>query len=427
VRVNAVETASQSVGTVGAGGFVPLPSTATTTPVSNLPLSQLFVRLQSHDRVIHDKSLFNQTEFSTRIEGDSIQHNLLIGAELGHDTYRNQAYFRDGSCNGVSLNGGTSGYVSCEPLLNPTYTASPSSAVQGMGNLAASSANTVGVYVNDTAEIGPQLKLVGGLRYDNDQASIANSMPTATTLASESQTVHFTSVRLGPVWQPSETQSYYASYSTSFDPSLEQLTITTGATQPLPPEKNKAYELGGKWDPLGGRVSLNAAIFQITQFNARSVDSNGNYTATGTVRVNGVRMGASGLLARGWKIFAGYSLLEAKIIEGIAAGTQGMVPLNTPKNAGAVWTTYEVAPHWEIGGGATYQSSRFVNNTDLVQVGSYARWDGTIAYRQRDYDIRLNLFNLTNKYYYDALIQSDGGRSAPGTGRSAMLSFSYHI
>ena len=40
-------------------------------------------------------------------------------------------------------------------------------------------------------------------------------------------------------------------------------------------------------------------------------------------------------------------------------------------------------------------------------------WDATLAYKQPRYDIRLNLFNLANKAYYDALIQSDGGRSGP--------------
>ena len=72
-------------------------------------------------------------------------------------------------------------------------------------------------------------------------------------------------------------------------------------------------------------------------------------------------------------------------------------------------------------------STRFLNNTDTVAVPKYVRFDATLAYRQRDYDIRLNLFNLTDKYYYDALIQSDGGRAVPGTGRSAMLTFAYHI
>jgi len=39
----------------------------------------------------------------------------------------------------------------------------------------------------------------------------------------------------------------------------------------------------------------------------------------------------------------------------------------------------------------------------------------------------VNLLNLTNKYYYDALIQSDGGRAVPGIGRTALLTATYRF
>jgi catecholate siderophore receptor len=418
VRVNARETAPQGVGTIDpVKGFVPLTGAA-----SDLPLTDLDVRLQSHDRVIHDKSLYNQTELTAKVDAGGLKHNLLGGVEFGHDSYRNQSYYRNGGCDGVPSTG-TSGYVACEPVVSPDYSASPNVPTT-TANLAQSSANALGVYVNDTAELGRQFKLVGGLRYDRFQASIDN---TITKPLSVDQTVNFTSVRLGGIWQPSDTQSYYLSYSTSFNPSLEQLTNTTSTTAPLPPEKNRSYELGGKWDLLDGRLSTNAAVFQITKYNARSQDSDGNYEATGTIRVNGARIGGAGELAKGWKVFAGYAYLDAEIVDGIAVNTEGKVPGNTPRSSATLWSTYEFMPHWEVGGGAVYQSSRYVNNTDTVQVGSYARWDATLAYRQPTYDVRLNLFNLTDKYYYDGLIQSDGGRSVPGTGRSAMLTFSYHI
>ena len=441
VRVNAQETAPQTVGTISpvaqpgialVPGFtaLPVPTTATTitTPVSALPLDQLSVRLQSHDRVIHDKTWSDQADLNFRFDTGTVKHNLLVGGELDHDTYVNQAYYRNGSCNGVALNPstGTSGYVACEPLLDPSYTSSPANAPSKAGNLANSVSNGVGVYVNDAVEINPQFKLVGGLRYDNFEAKVYNTITSATVLPQVDQTVHFTSVRAGGIWQPTDEQSYYLSYSTSFNPSLEQLTNTTGASV-LPPEKNRAYELGGKWDPVGGKVSFTASAFDITQYNARAQQSDGTYLATGTVEVKGVRLGAAGELNKQWKVFSGMAYLDGRIIDGIAVMTQGNVPLNTPKLSGNVWTTYEFAPHWEVGGGATLMSDRFVNNTDLVRVPGYTRFDATLAYRQKAYDVRLNLFNLTDKYYYDALIQSDGGRSVPGTGRSAMLSVVYRM
>ncbi|MEJ0064096.1 MAG: hypothetical protein WDM85_00690 [Caulobacteraceae bacterium] len=32
-----------------------------------------------------------------------------------------------------------------------------------------------------------------------------------------------------------------------------------------------------------------------------------------------------------------------------------------------LWTTYNITQQWQVGGGATYMSQRFLNNTDLVR------------------------------------------------------------
>ncbi|AMP00615.1 tonB-dependent siderophore receptor family protein [Collimonas arenae] len=433
VRTSAVETAPNTIGTVSANGFTPLPVSA----VSSLPLSSLYVRGQSHDRDIRDYSIFNQTELSAKLNTGSIKHDVLVGVELGHDGYDNQGYYRNGSCNGVALNAPSTvaGYNDCVPLVNPGYSAAGSNVASQPGNRAGGSANTIATYVNDTMTLAPEFKLVGGLRYDRYIASITNSLnatnaPAAaknTTLPYAQQTVNFTSVRLGGIWEPSAEQSYYLSYGTSFNPSLEQLTGTTGQ-QNLDPEKNRSYELGGKWDLANGNLSLNSAIFQIKKDNARSLIATGVYELDGTVRVNGARAGATGRITKDWQIALGYTYLDAKIIQASALdGTLGKVPANTPKNTLTSWTTYKLAPHWEIGGGATYMSERYASNTNVVQVGGYTRWDATVAYTQPKYDIRLNLFNLTNKMYYDALIPSDGGRAVPGTGRTALLSVNYRM
>ena len=151
------------------------------------------------------------------------------------------------------------------------------------------------------------------------------------------------------------------------------------------------------------------------------------YTATGTVQVNGLRAGLAGHVTERLQVFGGYTQLNATIVNGIAPGTQGNVPANTPKDSASLWSTYAFAPNWEFGAGASYTARRFANNTNLVSVPGYARWDAMLAYHQPKYDVRLNLFNLFDRYYYDALIPSDGGRSVPGAGRSASVTVSYRF
>ena len=422
VDTDARETASQGLGVIGVNGFTALAPAG----ISPLPLGQLWARLQSHDRVIHDTSLFNQAEASGDFATGPIRHTLLAGTEFGHDAYRNQGYSRTGSCNGVAL---PAGYEACAPVLNPPYTASPATTSVAT-NLATGEADTAAVYANDTMALTSQIKLVGGVRYDRYAATLTNSInksntPGNTSFPSLSQTVSYTSVRTGLIWQPTKAQSYYISYSTSFNPSLEQLTSTTGVSQPLPPETNEAYEAGGKWDLLGDHLDLTAAVFQITQDNSRSQNSDNTYTANGTIRVRGARLGVSGKLTPRWEVYGGYTHLDARIVKAIAAGTQGMVPTNTPADTATIWTTYQVADHWEVGGGGLYLSQRYLNNTDQVRVPGYVRWDATLAYHQPRYDVRLNLFNLFDARYYDSLIQSDGGRAVPGAARTAMISLVY--
>jgi catecholate siderophore receptor len=419
VDTNAIETAPQGIGLVNRLGYTALSPVG----ISTLPLSALFVQLQSHDRTIQDRSLFNQAEASGEFTLSGLKNEWLVGTEFGHDDYANQAYARTGSCNGVALK---SGMVACTTLLSPGYPASPVT-TEVAGNLAGGKADTEAGYVNDTLTLIPQIKLVGGLRYDNYAATITNSINSAntagnTSFPSLSQTVDYTSVRAGIIFQPQKWQSYYASYSTSFDPSLEQLTSTTGLSQPLPPENNKAYEVGGKWDVLKDQLDLTAAAFQITQYNSRSQNSDNTYTANGTIQVNGWRLGASGKLTRRWQVFGGYSHLDAKIIDAVAVGTQGMVPANTAKDSATLWSTYDLGHGFEAGGGAIYLGKRYLNNTDTVQVPGYTRWDGTVAWRRPHYDVRLNVFNIFDARYYDSLIQSDGGRAVPGSGRTVMLS-----
>ncbi|MEB0032794.1 TonB-dependent siderophore receptor [Undibacterium sp. RTI2.1] len=430
VKTSARETAPNTIGTVSANGFTALSPAG----ISSLPLSSLYERLQSHDRDIRDYSFFNQTELVANLTAGGFKHNLLAGLELGHDGYDNQNFYRNGTCNGKNLNaaGTTAGYVACVPLLNPNNGDSPAAVPTTLGNRAGGSANTVATYVNDTMELNPEFKLAGGLRYDRYTAGISNSINASnttgsTTLAGAKQAIGFTSVRLGGIWAPEKTQSYYVSYGTSFNPSLEQLTGTTGQ-QNLDPEKNRSYELGGKWDLADGNLALNSALFQVQKENARSLISAGVYELDGTVRVNGFRAGATGRVNKELQLALNYTYLDAKIVGASALdGTLGKTPANTPKNTLTAWTIYEPAPHWEMGGGPVYMSERFASNTNVVRVGGYTRWDATAAYKQPKYELRLNVFNLTDKMYYDALIPSDGGRSVPGTSRAAMISFTYRM
>ena len=183
-------------------------------------------------------------------------------------------------------------------------------------------------------------------------------------------------------------------------------------------------------------MSLTFAAFNEKQNNVYSI-SNGEYEASGNWLIKGATLGAVGRITEHLQISGGYMHLDPKVINTVD-GTAGSIPANTPKDTFNLWATYDLNPSWQIGGGAFYMSQRFVadsgisatlphGNVDLVSVPSYTRWDATLAYVQPKYELRLNLLNLTNKEYYDALIPSDGGRAVPGIGRTALITGTYHF
>lgn len=413
--IDAIESAGHAVGIRNANGtFTALPS-APTAGLPSYSLDQLWVQLQSHDRKITDTSLSNQTELIAKFPTGPFKHTLVTGMEIGHDTYENQAYSRTGA-------GMSSGMIGWVPAASQSYASSIGPVTTTVGNLAQSSANIFGIYANDTVELTRHWKVVGGLRWDRFSASVNN---TISKPASADQTVNFTSVRTGVIYQPTQSQSYYISYGTSFDPSLETLTVTNG-TQALPPVKNRSYEVGAKWDLLGGNLSLNTALFNVNQTNARTQNPDGTYTLDGDIRVRGFELGAVGHITDHWQVIGGYMYLDPKITRALD-GTQGNVLANTPRNTFTLWSTYKFAQHWEAGGGLSYMSSRYANNQNTVQVGGYTRWDAMVAYHQPKYDIQLNVWNLFDKRYFDTLIPSDGGRAVPGVGRTVLLSGKYRF
>jgi catecholate siderophore receptor len=417
--IDSRETNPARVGTflaspLGGGVFTTLPTSATGY-YTGLPASALSVLIQSKDRAVVDDSQYNQTDLISTFTTGSIKHTLVTGVELGKDTYQNQAISRvDPSISGPAATTG----LAVVSLTGPQYLPQSSRTVRTNGNLATSNAISLAGYFNDTIEFTPQWKLVAGLRHDRYRARLANTISPPGEVG---QNVDFLSKRGGVIFQPTEQQSYYVSYGTSFDPSLETLTVTSGQ-QALDPEKNKSYEVGAKYDLLDSNLSVTFAAFRIEKQNARTQISTGVYELDGNIRVEGGEFGVTGRITPDWQVFGGYTFLDAKIVKAsVLDNTQGKVPANTPRQSATLWTTYTLFHALDLGSGLTYQSSRFASNTDFVKAPGFVRWDGSIAYHVKRYDVRLNLLNITDKDYITALIPSDGGRSVPGAGRTALL------
>jgi catecholate siderophore receptor len=275
-------------------------------------------------------------------------------------------------------------------------------------------------------KLSKYVELNGGLRFDRfdvDGVNVSNTTPTG--YAPVARLDEMVSWRGGIVVKPKEEGSIYVSYATSISPSLEGLSYNPANTA-LDPEKTYNLEIGSKWDLVDERLSLNAAIFNINKTNARTTDPvTGLVTLDGDVRVRGIELGASGGVTHALRVFGAYTLLDTELVESNNPAEVGRRLQNTPRNSFNVWATYLLPHRITLGGGPRFVGRRFGNNTNTRQVDAYWLLDAMASFPLgKHIDLRLNLYNLTNDYYFDRL---GGGHLIPGAGRSVMVTTGFRF
>ncbi|NKC21508.1 TonB-dependent receptor plug domain-containing protein [Pseudoalteromonas sp. S4498] len=102
-----------------------------------------------------------------------------------------------------------------------------------------------------------------------------------------------------------------------------------------------------------------------------------------------------------------------------------------PKKFASTWVKYTQPMEWfggalEYSLGINYESERTINSVSFglptATIDGYTRWDAAIKFDAEQFDIQLNLENLTDERYYSKALFLGG---MPGNERNAKLSFNY--
>jgi catecholate siderophore receptor len=357
----------------------------TTTPVN----AANQVSLSAYNNANERTNVFNQTDLTTKFNAGGLEHTLLAGLELGHQdstSKRNTGFF--GAATTILV-----------PASSPTGTATNfrQNGTDANNNV---KADVAAIYVQDQIALSKNWKAIAGLRYDYFRAKLDDrrTLVPATDLAHTDKEF---SPRLGLIWSPTSTQTYYASYSSSFLPSAETLSLAVN-TANLDPEEAKNFEIGGRWD-LQPNLTLSAAIFRLDRNNVRNADGNGGIVLAGQQRTDGVEVALQGDVTRNWQVYAGYAHLDARITKATAAaGNLGHRPQLVPENTLSVWNKVNLGGGWGAGLGVVYQGESFPNADNAVTLPSFTRADGALYYAFADGKTRiaLNVENLFDKKYF---------------------------
>jgi catecholate siderophore receptor len=402
----------------------------------NTPHELLLVsRNHSKSRDNDDTVLINQTELTWKLETGAVKHTVLTGLELAKEKLDRVNYNFTGTTTDTT------------PLLNPDpYTQLSYGKTPNDNNV--SEAETIALYVQDQLEFSPEWKALFGLRFERYDASVRQTdIATGDIVAGMdgvpidfSRVDEMVSGRAGVIWQPTSAQSYYVAVGNSYNPSGELgvyggtgTNLSNGANSTIDPEENRNYEVGAQWDFASG-VQLRAAVFRVEKTNARMTDPADPdvIVLEGKRRVDGIELSASGRITPSWDVYGAMAYMDGKIVKASAptgnnSATEGKTPLGVPEFSGTVWTVYRLGGGWEVGGGAFASSSWFLDDQNRGEAPSYVRWDATVGYVQKKYDVRLNLFNLSDEKYYVGGYNNSPNRVIPGLPLSAMLSLNYRF
>lgn len=371
-----------------------------------------------------------QSDFSTKLDLAGMKHTVLAGAEYLHEkSYRNSL-----------LNQGTAAA--------PIYTASVETPI-GPGNTqyAKFDADNYAIYAQDSIEFIPHWSVLAGIRRDEMKANY-------TAAAAPKLDYGQNSYRTGLSWQPNADEHYYITYSNAFSPTADLYQLTTVRQ---PPERSRTLEAGAKWLFMDGDLAFRTAVFTTTKDWERNTDLaafGNNPILSKRRRTNGVEFELAGKVTEHWDVFAGLALMNAYIInvaENINATTglptvppdprlAGERVRNTPRTTFNLWTTYDWSNGWKVGGGVEAKAERYGYNPTVTAVAAnnpfvngefkpnvapgYARVDLMAAYEQPKWAVRLNIKNLLDKTYYDA-VYDNGGFTTPGNRRQAIITTEY--
>jgi catecholate siderophore receptor len=405
------------------------PGTLATTPLNQVQAARNMWQGNSVESVADD-----QLELSGKWNLFGFEHQLVTGVEFAWE-------------NSAPLFENTTGVPTVNLVNPPSHQPFPGTVFARL--YSQTTAQSIGLYGVDTITIDPQWEFTVGLRWDQFASSFHST--TFATVPGQPQAIPTflnppvnatiksvdakATYRVGLVYKPVSHGSVYFSHGTSFNPSAESLSQLTTAralgTQNalLPPESNRSFEVGTKWQFWSARIEASAALFRLEKENARIASSvPGVNILGGSQQVDGLQLSFTGTITEEWKARFAYAYLDSHTTATAPGGSLlGSALVNTPKSAFTFWTEYALLPEWKVGAGGQYVSQRLAQNTaaSFLRSPPYFTADASSEYRfSPAYAMRLNLYNVLDRHYIDVIHPF---RAVPGAGRSATLTLEMHL
>ncbi|XBS69719.1 TonB-dependent siderophore receptor [Acerihabitans sp. KWT182] len=325
----------------------------------------------------------NQAEAD--IATGAVGHKILMGVDYLHDSLHQNV-----------------GYGSASDLdyLDPDY--STPVALPGITARTRQTQSQTGFYLQDQAKWRQWVLNLGG-RYD--EASTITHNLVAASRSDEND--YATTGRAGLLYHFDSGFAPYVSYSTSFVPASG----TDYNGDAFKPTKGKQAEAGVKYQPNGLDALFTAAVYNLRQTNVLTADpDHADFSVqTGEIRSKGIELEGKVNVTPSWLVTASYALTDPEITRS-NDGDEGNSPVGIARQSATLWSEYTLPGKLDgvtLGGGVRYVGTSYADTDNTLKVPAATVYDAMARYRLQQWQLALNVQNLTNKTYL-ASCQNNG-------------------
>ncbi len=240
------------------------------------------------------------------------------------------------------------------------------------------------LFFEDRLELNEQWSVIGGARYDNAQYERFNLIAGG----SFDKTFSDTSWRVGVVFQPVQTLSFYGQYATAVDP-IGSLITTSARNAQFDLSKGEQIEAGVKQSLWNQRLEWTLAAYRVVKKdlltqNPASANPE-DVQQVGQQSSRGIEASLALNVDDRWRIDANLALLNAKFDDfgeedddGNIVSRNGKRPPSVPEQTANLWVSWAVNDQWLARAGLRYVGKRFTDNANQLEMPSYTVIDAGV-------------------------------------------------
>jgi len=357
----------------------------------------------SYYGIIHDQEQIG-TRSDVLIESDfgERSNRLSIGVEVNSIDLN----YSDNWSEGIFYSEGPGEDPDLPPFTVPPDAFVPDSIVTAAIPMAldfTTDTQQIGFFIDDRLALSDTLSLVMGARFDDIEYSRFDYALGGDPSSAFDSDYSEVSWRLGVVYQPMSTVSFYGQYSRATDPITSPASMS-GSFRNLEPTRGRQIEIGMKQRLMSGRAEYSLAWFDITKTDllttipgTMTTEQVGKQTSDGlefTFRVNAADSVSIDLNAT-W--------VNAEFEDYYSGGESlaGKTPNNIPETTANAWLNWSPLSQLSIGGGVRYVDTRFGNDQNTRVLPAYTVFDASASWSfSPTLQITLRARNLTDEEDY---------------------------